>query len=182
MFLQRNDEDLEVEDGISIGATSSLSVMKKILPSKCLGLQIESTLSPRNPIQKILLILEDLLVQDDTSIGGTSFSAAVQCREGSFVPLCKSANGQRTPLSVIPIQKCPRFPNPTASLRRPETDRARRPQPMDMPEWRVVGIIALHTNEINHCLVVVDQIYALLPFCVLCLVCAYDFLVLGGLL
>ena len=75
-----------MEDGISIGATSSLSVMKKILPSKCLGLQIESTLSPRNPIQKILLILEDLLVQDDTSIGGTSFSAAVQCREGSFVP------------------------------------------------------------------------------------------------
>jgi len=102
------------------------------------------------------LILEDLFVQDDTSIGGTSFSAEVQTQEDSFVPLCKSADGQRTPLSVIPIQ-LPQIPNPTASLHRPGTDRA----PMDMPEWRVVGIIALHTCEINHCLVVVDQIYAL---------------------
>lgn len=45
----------------------------------------------------------------------------------------------------------------------------------------MVGIIALHTCEINHCLVVVDQICALLAFlCVLCLVCAYDFWYLVG--
>jgi hypothetical protein len=39
---------------------------------------------------------------------------------------------------------------------------------MDTPKWRAVGIIALHTCEINHCLVVVDQIYALLAFLSVC--------------
>ena len=100
-----------MEDGISIGATSSLSVMKKILPSNCLGLQIESTFSPRNPIQKILSILEDLLVQDDTSIGGTSFSATVQTREDSFVPLQKCKWAAHSSL-CNPHPEVPQIPQP----------------------------------------------------------------------
>jgi hypothetical protein len=99
LFSRRNDEDLQVEDGISTGATSSSPVMKKNLPSGCLCLRIESAVSPsKSHPKKALLILQDLLVQDDTGIGGASFSAAAHsslslsspssCRRSPTLPRC----------------------------------------------------------------------------------------------
>ena len=84
LFLWRNDEGLQVEwkkmtlasySASSTGATSASPAMRKILPSNCLGLQTESAVSPsKSHPQETLMIPEDLLVQDDSSIGATSFS------------------------------------------------------------------------------------------------------------
>ena len=84
LFLWRNDEGLQVEwkkmtlasySASSTGATSASPAMRKILPSNCLGLQTESAVSPsKSHRQETLMIPEDLLVQDDSSIGATSFS------------------------------------------------------------------------------------------------------------
>ena len=74
-----------------------------MLPSNYLGLQTESAVSPsKSHRQETLMIPEDLLVQDDSSIGATSFSR----HAGFFCPSLQMGTADRTPLflSLEPIQ------------------------------------------------------------------------------
>lgn len=76
---------------------------EKIIRSNCLGLRDwEHTFASKSHAKKVLLILEDLLVQDDTGNSWHILLSSGASREDSFVPLCKSANGQRTPLYLLP--------------------------------------------------------------------------------
>ena len=91
----------------STGATSASQAMWKMLPSNYLGLQTESAVSPsKSHRQETLMIPEDLLVQDDSSIGATSFSRQQCVPWGFFCPSLQMGTADRTPLflSLEPIQ------------------------------------------------------------------------------